>query len=116
MSPEREKPFSFGPEPSGGPVTRARPGWLKPVLIASLLGGAGLAYLYIAERERLAGWLEGTPLALPATVTRAYKWRDADGAWQITDTPPPAGTSYETMTVRGDVNVVPALRDADADR
>ena len=41
------------------------------------------------------------------TTTRAYKWRDADGGWQITDTPPSGDTPYETIEVRSDTNVLP---------
>ncbi len=38
---------------------------------------------------------------------RLYQWRDADGHWQVTDTPPPEGITYQVRDYRDDVNVLP---------
>ena len=51
----------------------------------------------IAEIERVSTYGGGPQL---------YKWRDAKGVLQITDTPP-KGRKYELVTVRQDMNVVP---------
>ena len=42
-------------------------------------------------------------------ATRVYKWRDADGVWQITDEPPPEGTKFEKLEYVNDANVVPSV-------
>jgi hypothetical protein len=42
-------------------------------------------------------------------TTRVYKWRDADGGWQITDEPPPEGTKFEKLEYVNDANVVPSV-------
>jgi hypothetical protein len=49
----------------------------------------------------------GTPLPAPERV-QAYRWRDADGAWQLSDHPPPAGVDYELIEVDPDANLMPA--------
>ncbi len=37
-----------------------------------------------------------------------YRWRDAEGQWQLSDTPPKADIPYETVQYHQDTNVVPA--------
>lgn len=71
------------------------------LVIAVLVGG----YLYW-QPELRRDWFTGTPLAPPA-ATQVYKWRDASGAWQITDAPPPAGIAYERLEYRSDTNIMP---------
>jgi len=44
-----------------------------------------------------------------------YKWRDADGAWRITDEPPPRGVEYERLEYRSDTNVLPLVPDGNDD-
>ena len=41
-------------------------------------------------------------------TTTVYKWRDAQGNWQITDQPPPAGMPYESLEYQSNTNVMPA--------
>jgi len=41
-------------------------------------------------------------------TTTVYKWRDTGGNWQITDSPPPAGTRFETLEYHSNTNVMPA--------
>ena len=44
-------------------------------------------------------------------VTTIYKWRDAQGNWQITDRPPPEGAPYEILKYRSDANILPSPRE-----
>ena len=89
---------------------------MRPVwLLAMLLIGAGI-WLY-THPDSAAGWR----LLLPETITsprtdRLYRWRDAQGAWQVTDTLPPPGTAYETLDYRDDVNVLPVPPQLAGDR
>lgn len=87
----------------------AMSGWLKLILALCVVAVAGAAYLYVIDPQLGRQLLGGTPLAPPATVTTAYKWRDAQGNWQLTDNPPPAGTDYKTLKTRSDDNIVPAF-------
>jgi len=38
--------------------------------------------------------------------SHGYKWKDQDGVWQLTQTPPAEGIKYEKVKVRDDWNVV----------
>jgi hypothetical protein len=71
-----------------------------------LLAGAG-AYLYFFP-ETLTYLEESLPeTEFSKKTDRIYKWRNAQGEWQLTDTPPPAGTEYELTDYREDLNVLP---------
>ena len=74
-------------------------------LLIFLLCAAGITvYLNPALKSQL---LDNVPeLGTNATV-RAYKWRNAQGEWQITDNLPPAGIKYETLEHHRDENVLP---------
>ena len=85
------------------------PGWLKLLIVVCVVGAAGGGYLYLFNAKLGRELLSGTPLAPATAVTRAYKWRDASGNWQLTDTPPPAGTTFERLETRSDDNIVPAF-------
>jgi len=80
-------------------------------LLIGLCLGAGAAYVYYFERDLAVRWLKNTPLEPKATVTTLYKWRDAQGSWQITDRQPPAGTRYEVLKYRSDANILPSARE-----
>src|SRR5688572_11484873 len=41
--------------------------------------------------------------ALSASAAQFYKWKDQNGVWQYTTTPPPAGAESKTVSVQGDV-------------
>ncbi|MDX1512227.1 MAG: DUF4124 domain-containing protein [Gammaproteobacteria bacterium] len=115
---ENLKPFDFG---SGHPASAQSAGagfprWLAVALVLVLGLGGGAAYLYYVDRDLGRELLEKTPLKPPVSVTTAYKWKDADGNLQITDRPPADGTPYETMKIRSDANVVPALESAEKSR
>ena len=77
-------------------------GGLTLVLLATFASG-----IYVYRPAPVLELLRGTPLELAAPVTQAYKWRDADGNWQISDRQPPAGTEYEVIQVSTDTNVLP---------
>lgn len=48
--------------------------------------------------------------AQDTTTTTIYKWRDAQGEWHFSNTPPPAGAAVEVKTYRSDSNIIPAPR------
>lgn len=37
-----------------------------------------------------------------------YKWQNKQGEWQITDTPPPKGILFSTITSQDQVNILPS--------
>ena len=78
------------------------------ILIVVLAGGAG--YLWFVDPQLGRELLGNTPIAPPSAVTTAYKWRDAQGNWQLTDQPPPEGTPYETIQADPSANVLPSLQ------
>jgi len=79
-----------------------RLGWLLLVL---LLAGGVILYLNPGYRSSLATSASG--LVTPVATSRVYKWRNARGEWQLTDTLPPAGVEYETLEHRSDENILP---------
>lgn len=108
---ENLKPFDFG---SGHPVTaqsagRGVPGWVIFLLLVLLVLGGGGAYLFYFDRDLGQKLLDKSPIKPPVSVTTAYKWKDAEGNWQITDHPPPGSTPYETLKIRSDANVIPSI-------
>jgi hypothetical protein len=81
----------------------------------------GRPVLVVLLAVAAAGWVwwRYFPQTLPAFVNAhaprsplanppLYKWRDATGTWQITDTPPP-DRPYETVVVDPRQNVVPTV-------
>ena len=78
------------------------------ILVVLLAGTAG--YLWFVDPKLGRELLGDTPIAPPSTVTTAYKWRDAQGNWQLTDEPPPEGTPYETIQADPGANVLPSLQ------
>ena len=83
---------------------------LVVVVLAAVAAGAYYVYRNPAVVTSL---VEGTPLESTLRdalgTTRAYKWRDADGNWHITDEPPPEGTKFEKLEYQNDANVVPSV-------
>ena len=112
MSEDRSRTpqFSFGgdhdPRPdTQEPVRRRTPLVAATVVIVLIAAGGGYYYFY---PDRVQSMLQSTPLELSPTVTHAYKWQDASGAWHITQKPPPEGVRYEKLSVRNDTNILPA--------
>lgn len=81
---------------------------LKVLLVILVIAAAAGGYLYL-HPDLWRDWVKGTPLEPAPAMTRVYKWKDANGQWQISDRPPEAGINYETMQYREDENVVPSL-------
>lgn len=86
------------------------PAWkyLKFFLLACLLLGITALYLYL-NPDLWRKWFAGTPLGPLPTITKTYKWRNADGEWQISDRPPKGNVEYETLIYNSDANIVPSL-------
>lgn len=83
------------------------PGWLKLVLVLAVGTAAGAGYLYFIDPDLGREVLRGTPMAPSPAVTTAYKWRDAQGNWQLTDQPPAPGIEYEILEAHHDANIMP---------
>ncbi len=79
-----------------------RPMWLLPILaiVATML-----LYFSPATVQQLRRLLPGSAPAL--TTDHLYRWKNPAGEWQVTDTPPPAGVTYEPLVYRSDTNVLP---------
>ena len=53
---------------------------------------------------------DDAPVSAPApSITKVYKWRDANGQVNYSTTPPPAGLQAETLSVDSRTNIIPAL-------
>ena len=76
--------------------------WL---LIALLLLISAYIWFNPDYKEQLQELSAGA--GITKKTVRVYKWRNADGEWQITDHLPPAGVEYERLEYREDVNVLP---------
>jgi len=80
-------------------------------IVAGLVLGGGLGW-YLLERERTPRPEASTPPVPASGPAEAgpgpvlYRWRDADGVLQVSDTPPANGP-YEEVKIRSDQNVVP---------
>ena len=86
------------------PAARSgRAGVLFLVLLA-FAATAG-AWWYFAPQS-MPGWLARKIPASPSLGPPLYKWRDAQGRLQVTDTPP-ANRPYETVRYDPNANVVP---------
>jgi hypothetical protein len=82
--------------------------FLKYLLFFSIILAIVGGYLYL-HPEIWQQWVKGTPLEPPPTVTRMYKWQDADGQWQLSDQRPDAGVKYEILIFNSNTNIVPSL-------
>jgi hypothetical protein len=93
---------------------------MAPVALpAAMRGRAGIAFLLILAivatgaawwyfaPQTMPGWLARKMPASPSLGPPLYKWRDAKGHLQVTDTPP-ADRPYETVRFDPDTNVVPS--------
>lgn len=82
---------------------------LFPVL--SIIAVLVIAFLY-AKPEYMDSIESFTDKALPDAVThsRAYRWKDSKGQWQLSDKPPADGIDYEVVEYHKDTNVIPSER------
>jgi hypothetical protein len=76
------------------------------LLLTVLLLVAGLVLYLRPEYQDLSSDI-GLSRITPEKTARLFKWRDANGNWQITDRLPPEGVDYEKLEYREDVNVLP---------
>ena len=74
-------------------------------LLVFLLFAAGV-YIYL-NPELKSQLLNQTSSLGKSSTVQAYKWRNARGEWQITDTLPPEGVAYELLEHHSDENVLP---------
>ena len=84
-------------------------------VLAGLLVGALAWWLaghpgYVTHAQRV----ERAEAAARAAEPRLYRWRDANGVLQVTNTPPPPGRKGERVELREDINVVPMSPPAEA--
>ena len=79
----------------------------KLILILLSLAIAFTAFLYLNPelRHEVEGLLQSS--GLKDASTTVYKWHNADGVLQYTQTPPPEGVPFEAVEARSDVNVMP---------
>jgi hypothetical protein len=85
---------------------------MKKWLITGLIVLAGAGYYIYQDPAARDYFKQQSETVLPKTVTHTtvYKWKDKQGHWQITNTPPPEGIKYETVEYRKDTNVIPSER------
>lgn len=74
-------------------------------LLLVLLLAAGI-YIYLDPGLKSRLLSRTSDLGQSSTV-QAYKWRNARGEWQISDTLPPEGVEYELLEHHSDENVLP---------
>lgn len=103
---DEETAFRFAP----GDVAPLRPErrwgrWAVVALIVAAVAGGGV-YVYRNPLDA-PEWLQETKLLPKPAPTVVYKWRDASGAWHITDAPPPEGTAFERLEYQRDTNILP---------
>lgn len=76
------------------------------IVLAVLIGGA--VYIYLNPELRHQTQQEIDKLTGQDQTRTLYRWRDADGQWQITDFPPREGIPYETLRYDTEANVIPS--------
>lgn len=83
-------------------------GLLWVVIIIVVACGGALFYWYHFPSER-PWWVNAFFPELPSQQTTVmYKWKDASGRVQYSNTKPPEGTVYETVDYVEDANVIPS--------
>jgi hypothetical protein len=78
---------------------------------AIAIGTLIAAGIVVYQNPHLRAWFERkTEQALPASATEqtVYRWRDKNGHWQVSDSPPGSGIKYETVHYPTNANVIPA--------
>ena len=77
----------------------------RVLLVVALLAVAAFAWWRFAP-DTLPEFARRAIPPSPVANPPLYKWRDAQGRWQVTDTPP-QDRPYETVVVDPATNVVP---------
>jgi len=66
---------------------------------------------YVYQDPELRAWFDRqTQQLLPEQATHhvMYRWKDAQGQWQVSDSPPGPGIEYETVRYHKDTNLIPS--------
>ncbi len=90
-------------------------GFGRALLLLALIAAALWAWWTYAPESVPKVVREQLPVAAPAPAPMLYKWKDAQGRWNVTDQPP-AGRPYEAVRVDQDTNVLPAGVPPEQDR
>ena len=77
------------------------------LLLAIVLGSIG-AYFYFNPTEFLKLDNKIINMIPNRDSTTLYRWKDPQGQWQVSDTPP-SEVAYEELNYRHDVNVIPSV-------
>lgn len=85
----------------------AQSGRVWPFFMIVLALIAGFAWWYVAPDTLPDAVRKLLPVSARANPV-LYKWRDAKGRWNVTDTPP-ADRPYETLKYDPKTNVVPTV-------
>lgn len=89
---------------------------MKRALLAVLALAAALFAWWRLAPDTIPGFAQRLVPRSPQANPPLYKWRDAAGAWHVTDAPP-ADRPYQTVVVDPATNVVPAYgSEAEQDR
>lgn len=104
--------------------------FIKVMLLALMLALVGPFYLKAPDGRplltyedvkpdfmvNLGGWWKDVKQEAGKAVgnehageTLVYKWRDAEGVWQMSDSPPAGGAGYDTLWVDPDANLIKGL-------
>jgi hypothetical protein len=82
---------------------------MKRALLLTALLCALVAVLWQRYPDLLRPLVSGSPAEdLLSRSKPVYQWRDASGAWQVTDRPPPEGNPFEVKRYDLDANILPA--------
>lgn len=92
-----------------GPVP-PRGGALKSALWVLVVFGAAAFAVWTWLPELLPLELRRQNPNSPDYAPWIYKWKDAQGRVQLTDTPPPEGMPFERIRLDPEQNVVPGYR------
>lgn len=81
--------------------------FLLGILFALAAAGGVAAWFWYRAPELLPAELRRDNPNSADYAPKVYRWKDAQGRTQLTDSPPPAGQSYETVRIDPNTNVVP---------
>ena len=76
------------------------------ILVSLLIAAAAALYLNPELRHEAESLLQSSGIKNNPSTT-FYKWRNADGILQYTQTPPAEGIAFEPVEARSDVNILP---------
>jgi len=82
---------------------------IKLLILITLLATTG--YYYLSQHPEVTKKLEGKVHQVLPELNQGtlYKWQNSKGEWQVTDVPPPQGTSFTTIKTQDQVNVMPGM-------